>query len=293
MRISTGYEFELYRRDIEGAQARLTAAQRRVATGKRFERGAEDPAAAQTVVRGRALQAWVARTDANLRTATDYLGTAETALTETVASLRQAYAIAVRGADATASQDERNAMAKEVETIQRRLLDLANSRANGGQYIFAGHTSLTKPFRTLDGLIYEGDGQPVRVETDPGKLQRVDVPGAPQFFVKAYERLSRLRDHLLSNDPGSIGNEDLGMVDASIKDALGLLGETGYGLQEVASLRERHVRRTDELAQWISDAEDVDLTEAVTQLQFAETAYQAALRSASLASRLRLMDYLR
>lgn len=292
MRVSTGYEFEAMRARMAGAQARLSEAQRRLATGRRFETAAEDPDAARRIVRNTALRDWVAQTEKNLRVATDYLGTAENALTETVKGLREAYAIAVRGADTTASVSERQTLAREVETIQRRLADLANSRGAGGQYVFGGHESRKQPFRTVDGLIYEGDGGAVRVEVDPGKQMQVNLQGAPDFFVQAYARLSALRDHLMGGDPGTIGNVDLPMIQGSIDDALALSADVGYRRQDVAMYSARHQLRADELEGLISDDRDVDLTDAVTQLQLAETAYQAALRSAAVASRLRLMDFL-
>jgi flagellar hook-associated protein 3 FlgL len=292
MRVGTGYEFERYRLDIEAAQSRLSLAQRRLATGKRFEHAAEDPDSARRIVDAASLRDWIGRTDSNLRVAKDYLLTAEDAFSETTKALREAYSIAVRGADAGASRAERETLAREIETLQRRIVDVANSRGNGGQYVFAGQDNREKPFRTLDGLLFEGDGEAIRVEVDPNKYMQVNLNGTSQFFVSAYARLQDLRDHLHSNDPESVSRVDMPMVEASIQEALRFQAEVGYRLQDVARLADRHQARTDELTGLISDEGDIDLSDAVTQMQLAETAYQAALRSAAAATRLRLMDYL-
>lgn len=293
MRISTRYEFMTYRRDIESAQARMFEAQQQVSTGKRFTRADQDPTASQIVLNGNSLKRWIAQTDANIRTAQDYVGTTEVALGETLDGLRRAYMIAVRGANASATADERNSLAQEVEAIQRRLVDLANSRAAGGQYVFAGHDNQKRPFQVTDGLAFRGDTLGVFMETDPAKLEQVNLTGAPSFFLKTYARLTALRDHLLSNDPKTIGASDIDAMDAAVKDALALQAETGYRLEGLNRLKDRHAVRADNLTAMVSGAEDVDVAEAVTSLRLAETTYQAALQSVAAATRMRLMDFLR
>lgn len=293
MRISTSYEFLSYRRDIEAAQGRMFEAQRQVSTGKRFTQAEEDPYASQVVVQGTSLKRWIAQTDQNIRTAQDYLGTTEVAMGETLDGLRRAYMIAVRGANASATANERAALAQEIGTIQERLVDLANSRAAGGQFVFAGQDNQKKPFQALDGLVFSGDTLGVFIETDPANLQKVNLTDASSFFLKAYQRLSDLKNHLGSNDPGTIGSHDIGQIDAAIQDALSLQAETGYRLENLQKLKDRHAVRSDDLTAMVSDAEDVDVAEAVTKLRLAETTYQAALQSVAAATRMRLMDFLR
>jgi len=292
MRVSTSYEFWSYRRDIEAAQGRLFDAQKQVSTGKRFDRAEEDPFASRVVIRGNSLKEWIAQTDRNIRTAKDYLGTTEGALTETLDGLRRAYTIAVRGANASATANERASLAQEIGTIQARLVELANSRAAGGQYVFAGHENQKRPFQAIDGLAFSGDTLGVFVEADPGNLSQVNLTEAPSFFVSVYDRLTQLKNHLGSNDPTTIGSEDLPAMDSAIQQALGLQAENGYRLQDLQRLQDRHAVRTDDLTAMVSDAEDVDVAEAVTQLRLAESTYQATLQSVAAATRMRLMDFL-
>ena len=61
----------------------------------------------------------------------------------------------------------------------------------------------------------------------------------------------------------------------------------------VDELKAHNQRRIDDFTQRISDVEDVDMAEAITQYQTAQTVYTAALQVASTTHQLSLMDFIR
>ncbi len=293
MRIGTQRQYEAYQLQILNAQRRYTEAQERVTTGRRFTSASEDLIAAGTVLSARAAQRQVEALDRNLRVASDYLGTSETAVSEAVTLLRRASVLAVQGANSTVEPLAREAMANEVAEIQRRLVEMANSRGTQGQFVFAGQANGTRPFTaTPPTLTFNGDTDPIRVETRPGEMTRVDTPSS-DFWTGAYADLENLRTSLLSGNPNLIGGRDVAAIQARSDGALRLQGDIGARLQTVTALKSDNARRIDEFTERISDAQDIDLAQAITEMQLAQTAYQASLQVTARASDLSLLDFLR
>lgn len=293
MRISTSFQFDLQLARMAMAQQRYVEAERQVATGRRFETAAEDPYGSSLVVRYAALRRVAEQSNANLRVAKDYAGNSENALGEAHTLVRRAYELAVRGANASQSVESMQAMAREVETVQRQLLALANSRGAQGQYLFAGQLNDAAPFSVDDGaLVYAGDGNPVLIETAPGQTLAVNTSGNP-LFVDVYAALQALRTHLEGGDHANVSDLDIPALQDAMRALTSARGETGARMKTIDGFEQQNLRRIDELSAQISDVQDVDLAEAIQRFKQAELAYQAALQSTVAAQNLSLMDFLK
>src|SRR5688572_23444555 len=133
MRISTGYQFESYSNQISASQARMFELQRQVASGKRFDEASDDPVATYSLLSFRTLRSGMEQYQKNLHMAKGFLGMTEGALAEANAIMRHGYELAVTGANAATDQTGRNAMVNEIIEMQKRLVDVANSRGSAGQ----------------------------------------------------------------------------------------------------------------------------------------------------------------
>jgi flagellar hook-associated protein 3 FlgL len=274
------------------AQARHLEAQRRVVTGKKLEVMADDPFNGGIVLRMSAVRQASDQYRSNLQTAKGWLGFSESALGDIGGIMTQAYQRAIQAANGITDQAAREGMAREVEDMQRRLVDLANSKGPGGQYLFAGQRTETKPYTiTLTTLAYNGDDKQIVVETGPGETQVINTPGGA-LFLDAYAALESLKTHLRGGDISAISGVDLQQLKTSMNQLATARGDAGFRLQHVTDLDGQHARRIDELTAGISNLEDVDLAKAATDLQLAATAYQAALQVAARGFSLSLMDFL-
>ena len=294
MRVSTSFQFETYSSRIRDAQSRYFEAQERVMSGKRFNRVSEDPVAAMTSISARSLRSRLDQLRKNLLVAQEYAGSTEHVLDETGQLARRAYTLAIQGASDATTQESRDAMAREIGSLQQRVVDLANTQGSGGKYIFAGQMSDTKPFSATGGVLtFAGNTLPILVEVRPGETMRANLENADTFFADVYNALENLRANLLGGDIGLISDQDVGAMRAVVDEIGAARGTTGVKLADIKRLETEGQRRIDDLTKTISDNEDIDLADAITQMQMAETAYSAALQVTSQGFGLSLMDFLR
>src|SRR5690349_12981499 len=105
MRITSGYQLDVYTRNIRDAQSSYFLAQERVLTGKKFNRVSEDPVAALTSLNAKTLRSRIEQLDKNLSVAKEYTGTTENVLGEANTALQRAYALAIQGASDATTQE--------------------------------------------------------------------------------------------------------------------------------------------------------------------------------------------
>lgn len=293
MRISTAFQFDRYNAQIAQAQSRYMDAERQVMTGKRLERPSDDPFATGLIVRKNSLKRAAEQVQSNIRVAKDYAGNTEQALGETHGLIRRAYQIAVGAANESVSFEAMQGMASEIEQMQGRMLQLANTRGGSGQFIFAGQENDQAPFAQASGsLVYSGDNDPVFIEIGPGESLRVNTD-ADDLFIDAYAALEQLKTNLRGGDRSAIAGVDIEELQSQMDVVLVARAQAGSAIQQVERLETAQTRRVDELTKQISDLEEVDMAEAIQSYKLAETAYQAALMASSRGFQLSLMDFMR
>lgn len=292
MRISTPYQYGTYAGDIAQAQERLVTLQRQVSTGKKFSSMSDDPLALTSALSLKGLRDSLAQYQKNLTTAKGQLGLAETTLDEANLLVRRSYELAISGANGATDQSSRIAMVKELDEIQKRLIDLGNAQGLNGQYIFAGQKTDVKPFTIVAGaLVYNGDDFDRAVEAAPGETLVASVR-ARQLVVGAYDAIESLKKNLQGSYT-AISGVDIPALQASMDAINATRGSIGARLQSIQSWMADHDRRSDEFTGAISDIEDVDITEAIVHYQTAQTAYSGALAVASQGFGLSLLDFIR
>jgi flagellar hook-associated protein 3 FlgL len=293
MRISTGYQFESYSLQIALSESRMFQAEQQVLTGKRINVASDDPVGTGVVLNYRGLQTAAKQYHENLKMAKGFLGFTEEGLGETSTVVRRAYELAVRGANSATDQIGREGMAAEVTEMQKRLVEIANSRGPGGQYIFAGQAIDQKPYNIVAGaLTYLGDANPINVEVGPADTLQINTIASPMYLT-IYQQLEDLKTNLQGGNIGALTGISIGDLKKSVETVNLSRGTVGSKLQSVASMTDNYSRRIDEFAKVISDTEEVDMTEAIMKYQQAQTTYQAALQVASQGFGLSLMDFIR
>lgn len=293
MRISTPYQFQSYTSSISGAQQRYLEIQQQISSGKRIRTLSDDPVGASRVVSLNSLKAAADRYMKNLDYGESVLKFTEDALGETHDLMRQAYELAVRGANGATDQTAREGMIKEVTELQRRLIELGNTQGPNGKYIFSGQLIETKPFTYALGVpTYNGDNNAMVVEHGPGDVLPVSID-AEDLYLDAYNALESLKTNLQGGNTGAISGVDIAALQGMQKSFNQVRGEVGARLAAIDQLQSDYVRRIDEYSATASGIEDVDMAEAIVNFQQAQAAYQAALTVSSKGFELSLMDFIR
>ncbi len=274
--------------------AQLQATQARVASGKAVRRASDDPGRMGSALALRALQrareqhlrnaqdgaTWVSLTDSHLRSA--------------VESLQRARELAVRAAS-TSSATERSAIATELLAIRDELVAVANA-TNGAQGLFAG--TATAPAVSQVGGVWTYTGDDARVVRRVGDAEDVVVSiTAKEVFgfaagADVFTMLEDLAATVNAGDTAGVGAA-IADVDAALRRVLDGLAEIGAAGNRIERAQARLGDERVALTSQLSEIEDVDLAEAIMELQLQEVAYQATLGAMTQVLQPSLVDFLR
>jgi flagellar hook-associated protein 3 FlgL len=134
------------------------------------------------------------------------------------------------------------------------------------------------------------------VEINVGRSTRVKKNVTATTFLEyqagktLFDVLDDLRASLLNNNTEGIA-ASLADLDQAQDNLLNELADVGERLNRMDIRENLNATLKLQTEQWISNVEDVDLIEAITNLNGQQVAYQAALQSSAMISRLSLLDY--
>ena len=281
-------------RRLSGRLEDYVRAQERLASGKRFERPSQDVAGMN---RAMALRSGIRAAEQSTRNSTDGLmwtNLADTTLQAAVERLQRARELAVRGATSTNS-DAHDALALEVGSIRDEIVGMANTR-HRGRGLFAGYSIDDAVTKVAGVWTFTGDTGAVTRRIGENELVTVNVTADDAFgFTSGTDLFTVLDDleaHLLAGDITGI-DASIGALDGALDGVTAALAEIGSAAARIEAAQARSTDHILSLRSELGQVEDVDLAEAVMELQLQETAYRAALAAFSQAGQPSLVDFLR
>ncbi len=292
MRISTSYRYDSLQGAVSLTESRFIEAQMRISSGKKLNVPSDNPSGAAFSVSARNIRSSLDQFGKNITSAKGTLSYTDTVLNDLSNTLNRVNTLAIQGANNSTTTEARAGIKLEVTELQKKLVLLANSQGPDGQYLFAGRSTKTKPYDvTNNALVFNGDNETLSAETAPGSTTALNTPGSPDF-AKIFDQLETFKSYLTGGNSNNISVNTLKDLQASIDSVNNTRGTVGSRLQTLADIQTQQTRRSDDLTNTISDVEDVDMAEAITEYQKAQTAYQAALQVTSQGLKLSLMDYI-
>jgi flagellar hook-associated protein 3 FlgL len=276
--------------------ARLATYQEQLATGKKLNRISDDVVAARQSLRYRADENASGKYLNNIDKSLAYMGATDTALNEVTQLFDQVKAIAVQGANGSQDAASRYALSQSVDSFLTRMTDVANT-VHDGRFIFGGTaTTADKPFAlSADGtrVDYAGNLDAFQVEVGPNSTVEVNQDGYTLFKkqVDVFDAMIQLRDALRDNDPTKVA-ELIDTVDTAQRHANDLQGSMGGKIQRLELSRTQLESSRIYQKELISQAEDADFTEVISQMQLTQVALEAGLQSAARTITPSLLDFL-
>jgi len=291
------------RQTIDGLQLNLTklqTLQNKLSSGKEISKPSDGPSAAVAALHYRSD---VRRTDQYTRNAQnglDWLGLADSTLTGMLDQVNRARGLALQGANAAMSPDERQAMAAEIDTIRDGLISQSNT-SYLGRPIFAGNysnpTGTTVAYDSTGA--YLGDNGTVSRTIGPGTQVAVNVTG-PQVFgtgtTNLFQALTQISADLRSNVPTDTTNlvqVDLPNLDTALSNMQNVLAQVGARYSRVDAMKTLNEDKSVSLKGSLSEVEDIDLAKTITDLQLQQVSYQSALAASAKMIQPSLVDFLR
>lgn len=279
---------------VQSLQRRTADAQIQVQTQKRINTPSDDPGGAARAAR-------LKHEDADLRALQEtvgfglsVLGAQDAALGEADALLTRAREVAAQHANGLNTPAERQAAAEEILEIERALITLANTSV-AGRHVFGGLATGAQPFTHFDDpgfdpnapYVSTADTFSVRTGSD-GATTRLTTDG-DAVFGAAILAVDNLRETLAAGiapdgeiDELAAAAEVVGLERASVGARSRALTDRGRDI-----LNSIHSGRVE-----IGEIEDVDLVEAIMDLQRLKSALEATLVSGQTLQQ-SIVDYVR
>lgn len=250
-----------------------------MSSGRRVRLASDDPASAGRILALRAQREARMQEERNAADGLTMIDLADSALTGAVDRMHRVRDLVVSGANSQSNPQNRVAMASEIAAIREELQAVANIR-NDGRPIFAGFSDVEAVTNGPAGWIYNGDAGAVTRRVGEGDVTRVNVTGDEVFgFTAAQDVFSLLDDieaNLLAGDSGAL-SASLDDVDTATNRLLAAQASLGSSRNRIEAAMDRNADFQLALAGELAAVEDVDLGEAVMELQIQEMAYQATL----------------
>jgi len=297
MRISANSYSQTLISRLQNLNASQLKYEEQLSTKQKVNKVSDDPASASKIQSLQAQQREAASLRTNLNTASSSLEFS----TENMDFLRQ---MSQQVLEASASFNKSGTGEDLDATIQmlNDVLDQSLSVSNSSfldEYVFAGDTVSTKPFEPttdVDGNItavtYMGSTTGSKtIEVAKGMDVNPTTGVSDNQSIESFlNGIIALRDSLLAGDDAAISTamDDLEVADDGLVLAQSELGNKSQRLNIIQTLEDNlYNSRQDS----ISRLKDVDLNEVAVKFTQAQTAYQAALQSASSVLQLSLIDF--
>ena len=307
MRVATYSAYQNTINQLQTRQRSLQTTQEQLTSGKRVSKPSDDPVAAATAERALAAMAKADAQKRALQAARSSTQLSESALSDGGELLQQAREALVGMGNATYTDSERANLADKIKGLRDQLLGVANRTDGSGAYLFGGQGASSPPFVDgATGVTYQGSAGDTLVATESTLSTSID---GQQAWLQAPATnagdpplsIFKVLDTAINglSTPG-ISSQD---VAAAVKTGIGDLDTFNNHLLAVRARAGEALNRMDQLEQRIADsklasqteksnAEDLDMVQAISDFQNQQTGYDAALKAYSLVQRMSLFNYI-
>ncbi len=281
----------------------LLRSQAEISSGKRILKPSDDVIGVRHALLNRARIAQVDQFIGNIELGRADLNMADSLTGQISDRILRAKELAVQMGDAIHTASSRAAASLEIDALIDEVVALGNTQFRG-RHIFGGENTLEDPFtRDGDSVSYAG--------TDAGVVRRIshDTPlvettfaGTGLFFENrdgttnvtqdgVFNILIGLKQAMENDDAESIGAALAGL-NTEFDRFVAARTDFGARTERMNQVQERLEEEKFQILDLQSTTEDVDLAEAITELQLRQTALQATLGVTSNILPVSLMDLL-
>ncbi len=290
--------------NVTGSASRMYRLQNQVASGKKITQASDDPLGASQSMNLRSSVSSVEQYQRNTADAKARLATVDASLNNLTRALQESKRLALAGSTGTVDDTQRKAYAEQLDQQIAYVIQEANTSYKDGK-LFSGGATGASPIGGNPSLgtpyTYQGDDKVAQVQVNDTTTLEVGVtakqllnfdgatdPAVPDTLTV----LTNLRDALKANDTGKT-QAAMKQLESGLQNVILQRGKMGARGQQV----ELYASRLDDtklaLNAQVSNIEDVDLAEAMVQLQTEQNAYQASLLATARMSQSSLADYLK
>lgn len=314
MRITTANAFESSVSNLQRRQQALSQSQEQLTSGKRVNKPSDDPAAAAAAERALAAES---RSKAQLRaldSSRQAMELAESALGDAGELMQQARELLVSAGNGTHTDTDRKVIGETLRSLRNDMLAVANRSDGTGRFIFGGqgangHPLLDSPggvtYNAAAGQLMSaavasggsGEASPLSIDGRAAWLLAPDAAN-PGSTLSVFDVLDRVSGELLTSgrttaQMAATISSGLGDIDSTANNLSAWRARTGEALNRIDGIGQRLSQTTLDAQRDRSDAEDLDMLQAISDFKNKQTGYDAALKVYATVQQMSLLQYLR
>jgi flagellar hook-associated protein 3 FlgL len=303
MRVTSNMMTDSLVRYLTAQNEALYERQTIIASQKRINRQSDDPIGMGKVLDYRQILSSIEQYETNIQSGQERLEITEITLDLVDELLQGIRAIGQTESGGTA--ESRQLVAEEVKDMFDQVLDLANSKLNGN-YMFSGYQTQTAPFSRDDTLAttfdqftvtYNGDAGDARFIVAPNTEISIDTDGRPLFQnaagggINIFDAMRDLIVALETDDTDAISAQ-ADLIDNGRKQINNLRAANSPILYQLEISENHWQNYKPKIQEMLAKEEEVDVTQAVVELQSIELAYQTTLATTARITQQGLIDFL-
>ena len=292
--------------DLNRIAAQQDLTRRQMSSGKAITKPSDDPYGAARAMSLRTDLAGVKQHQRNVDEAQSWMSATSTTLSSITDLAQKARELTVQGATDTLSQSGRDAIADQIDQLIAGMKQEGNATYDG-RYVLGGSRTNTPPYdATLTKTdpsvtpndAYSGDAASQLREIGPGVTIAVNVHGDEVLggaSGSSGNLLGVLRDiatHLRSGDTAALGGGDIKAVSDQIDNLLAVQARVGAGMNRLDTASLRLAQIEESTTSMLSNTEDADMAEVITNYSTQQAVYQSALNAGARIVQTSLLDFL-
>lgn len=294
MRVSENMLVQNFLRNLHSAQGRLFERNLEVTSGKKLNRPSDGPSDSARLVRLRDDVSRINQYYRNINQADLMLGSTEEVLNNLTNLTIKVQERAGYGVNGTMTQEDRNAIAAELRSLQEEMVRIASTKVSG-KYLFSGSQVSTPPLlMTAGSYTYQGDDRALMIEISQGEKIQVNVTGSESFLEPGTDLVNTMTALIQQLESGDVDAAKQSM--AEIESARETISQArvriGTSRQRLDGAKTRLDQEFLQLTKAASEMEDADMAEAINGLVQAETGLRTTLSVGARIHQLNLFDIL-
>lgn len=293
MRVTQNTTANLVLNNLQIIRQRTEELEQQASTGVKVSAPGDDPVTAQQVLHLKALIAAGDQYARNISNGNAWLSMSESAMSELGNVISRAKEIGVEMSNGTNNADSQAAAAKELTQLRDEVIQLGNTQLNG-KYIFGGFKNDTPPFDTAGN--YVGTNDAISVEIDRGTSVQINYSGGQLIRGTGggTDILGTINNMITALGAGNTSGvqAELSNLDSSLGQVLATRTDLGARMNHLTAASNILDDRKLSLTKVMSDKQDIDFTQVISDLSKQQTAYQAAVAASAKISQVSLLNYL-
>lgn len=279
-------------RNLSNSYERLGKYQEQLSTGKKISRPSDDPVVAMKGMHYRTNLQEVEQYQRNLSEVFLWMDNSEAGIEQTNSALQRIRELVIQGKNGTLSDEDKQAVAKEIEQMKHDIVSVANTQV-AGRYIFNGTAVDQAP---VDGTTVPPtvtiNTEEYQVEVSRGVRLTANVNASNIFNNGMFQTIQNVEDAL-----NGTGTANFDQLLGELDDHLGTLNaersELGARYNRLEMVENRLGQKEVIANRILSDNEDIDVERVITDLKIQESVHRAALGIGSRIIQPTLLDFLR